>query len=143
MDQERESLWQGARGRLSSEIAKESRGIPCAVRNGYRELTRPVHRPMCCSESAHCSSARRMECEHAAAQRLKLYFCPIVLDKDTELTLYPKSFRFGQLLFGLPCIYQSFLLSLQVITYGAPFANSLNQCTYILGTTKDNIFKYF
>lgn len=31
-----ESLWQGARGRLNSQIAEASRGISCTIRTGCR-----------------------------------------------------------------------------------------------------------
>lgn len=105
MDKEIESLWQGARGCLNSQIAEASCGISCTVRTG-------------CRVNSACAEAY-----------VWLWFCPLqlrdwnhtsvqfVLHRHTELTSYSKSFRFGQLLFGLPCIYQSILLSLQVITY--------------------------
>lgn len=76
MDKETESLWQGARGRLNSQIAEASRGISYTVRTGCR-VNSACERPMCCSDSAHCSSAQRIECEHPIAQGLKSYFCPV------------------------------------------------------------------
>lgn len=64
MDKETESLWQGARGRLNSQIAEASRGISCTIRTG-------------CRVNSACAEAYVL-----------LWFCPLQLSPADSVWTY-------------------------------------------------------